>query len=80
MEQDNSQLKVGGLKLDNSKLTTCALELDSSASSGLELDHSRLRTCAQELDHSRPKVKGPKDLWTRSNFGIESKKGLVIDY
>ena len=50
-EQDNFQLKMDGLKLDNSRLTTCALELESSAFSALELDHSRLRTCARELDN-----------------------------
>ena len=49
-EQNNSQLKMDGLELDNSKSTTCAMELDNYAFSALKLDHSTLRTCAHELD------------------------------
>jgi len=40
----------------------------------------QIGTCIKELDHSRFKVKGSEDLWTRSNFGIESKEELKIDY
>jgi hypothetical protein len=42
---------MDGLELDNSKLTTCAMELDNYAFNALELDHSTLRTCAHELDN-----------------------------
>ena len=42
---------MNGLKLNNSKLTICALELDNSAFSALEVEHSTLRTCARELEN-----------------------------
>ena len=48
-EQNNSHLKMDKLKLDNSKLTTSAFELDSSTYSTVELDSSRF--CALELDN-----------------------------
>ena len=38
---------MDALKLDNSKLRICALELDRSAFSIVKLDHSTLRTCAR---------------------------------
>jgi len=44
---------MDGLESDNSNLTICALELDSSIFSALELHHSKLRTCVQELNNSR---------------------------
>ena len=46
------QSTMDKLELDNSKLTTCALELDNFAYSALELDHFKLRTCTHEFDNS----------------------------
>ena len=47
-------IEDGGLELDNSKLTICALELDNSTFSALELEHSTLSAhLVMELHHSR---------------------------
>ena len=63
-EKDNSQLKMDGLELDNSKLTKCAMELDISIFSALELDHSKLRTCAHELDNFSMRCPGNRQFQT----------------
>ena len=51
-KQDNSYVKMDGLELDNSKLTTCALELDIFIFSALELKNSKVITYALELNSS----------------------------
>jgi len=48
-ELDNFQLKMDGLVLDNSKLRTCAMELDNSIFSALNLDNFIIS--AVELDN-----------------------------